>query len=54
MTRRRSTLAQIRAAEYRNARLLGDIRAVQTGQIPRRIRNRIVGRWLTRAMRSWK
>lgn len=48
MTRRRSTIAQVRDAQYRSARFLGDVRAVQTGRIGRRIANRIIGRLLTR------
>jgi hypothetical protein len=48
MTRKRSFLAQVRSAEYRQARFLGDVRAVQTGRIGRRVYNRAVGRLLSR------
>jgi hypothetical protein len=51
MSRRRSLIARVRSAEYANARLLGDVRAVQTGRVGRRIRNRLVGRALTRLIR---
>ena len=51
--RQRSTIVQIRSAEYRSARVLGDVRAVQTGRVGRRARNRIVGRMLSRVAR-WK
>jgi len=46
--RQRSLLAQVRDAEYRQARFLGDVRAVQTHRIGRRIANRIIGRALSR------
>jgi len=54
MTRRRSIIARVRSAEYANARLLGDVRAVQTGRVGRRIRNRLVGRAFTKIMRGWR
>jgi hypothetical protein len=47
MTRKRSLIARVRRAEYRNARLLGDVRAVETGRVGRRVYNRIIGRALT-------
>jgi hypothetical protein len=46
--RERSPIPQVRNALYRSARLLGDVRAVQTGTVARRIRNRVVGRVLSR------
>ena len=36
---------------YTFAKILGDVRAVQTGTVPRRIKNRVVGRSLTRLFR---
>jgi hypothetical protein len=51
VTRKRSLIARIRSAEYRNARLLGDVRAAQTGKIGRRVYNRVLGRALTRLFR---
>jgi len=54
MTRRRSIIARVRSAEYANARMLGDVRAIQTGRVGRRVRNRVVGRAFTRLMRGWK
>jgi hypothetical protein len=54
MTRRRSIIARVRSAEYANARLLGDVRAIRTGTVARRVRNRVVGRALTRLMHGWR
>jgi hypothetical protein len=36
---------------YRGARFLGDVRAVQTGRVGRRVYNRALGRLLTRLFR---
>ena len=36
---------------YSFAKILGDVRAVQTGTVQRRIKNRIVGRSLSRLFR---
>lgn len=44
MTRRRSAIAQTRSALYTWARLLGDVRAIETGRIPQRIGRRLAGR----------
>lgn len=44
MTRRRSSIAQTRSGLYKLAKLLGDVRAVQTGRVPRRIGRRIAGK----------
>jgi hypothetical protein len=51
MTRTRSLIARIRSAEYRNARLIGDVRTVQTARVGRRVYNRLLGRALTRLFR---
>ena len=51
MTRRRSAIASTRSSMYSFAKLLGDVRAVQTGTVPRRVKNRIVGRSLSRLFR---
>ena len=51
MTRRRSYIASTRSSMYSFAKLLGDVRAVQTGTVPRRVKNRIVGRSLSRLFR---
>jgi hypothetical protein len=49
MTRRkRSLIAEVRSAEYEQARILGDVRAVQTHTVGRRIANRLIGRALSR------
>lgn len=53
MTRRRSGIAQLRSLLYGSARFLGDVRAIQTGRPGRRVRNRIVGRAVSRALRGW-
>ena len=50
--RQRSETAQIRGDAYKLARTLGDVRALQTGTIGRRARNRLVGRALTRLVRG--
>ena len=51
MTRRRSSIASARSTLYGAARILGDVRAVQTGRVGRRVRNRVIGRALTRLFR---
>ena len=51
MTRRRSKIAATRSVLYRTARILGDVRAVQTGKVGRRAYNRTLGRSLTRLFR---
>ena len=51
MTRRRSSIATTRSSMYAFAKLLGDVRAVQTGTVPRRLKNRVVGRSLSRLFR---
>lgn len=51
----RSTLNQIRRAEYKNARLLGDIQAARRGRLPQRLFNRAVGRMTPRMLRKvWR
>lgn len=52
MTRRRSSIASTRSALYKSARILGDVRAVQTGHVGRRVKNRIVGRALRNLTRG--
>ena len=51
MTRRRSSIARTRGTLYSAARLLGDVRAVQTGRVGRRLYNRALGRKLTQLFR---
>ena len=51
MTRRRSSIASTRSAAYGLAKLLGDVRAVQTGRVGRRAYNRTLGRSLSRLFR---
>ena len=51
MTRRRSSIASARSALYTAAKLLGDVRAVQTGRVGRRAYNRALGRSLSRLFR---
>ena len=51
MTRRRSKIAASRGSLYGLAKLLGDVRAVQTGRVGRRAYNRTLGRSLTRLFR---
>lgn len=43
MARRRSSIPRIRSGLYASARLLGDVRAVQTGRVPQRATNRLIG-----------
>ncbi len=38
------SVAKIRTALYRSARLLGDVNAVEKGKVPRRIGRRIAGK----------
>jgi hypothetical protein len=38
----------LRSALYRSARLLGDVRAVRHHRIVRRLKNRLLGRFLSR------
>jgi hypothetical protein len=52
--RHRSTVAQTRSVLYATARTLGDVRAIQTHRVGRRIRNRIIGRAVTKIMRGWR
>ena len=51
MTRKRSLIARIRSAEYRQARLRCDVRAVQTARVGRQVYNRPLGRALARLFR---
>lgn len=46
------TLAGLRRILYAVARFLGDVRAILTRRVGRRVYNRIVGRLLTRAFRK--
>ena len=48
MTRRRSQLAATRGTLYGVARLIGNVRAVQTGRVGQRLVNRAIGRRLGR------
>ena len=51
MTRRRSSIASTRSVLYGAAKLLGDVRAVQTGRVGHRAYNRTLGRSLSRLFR---
>jgi hypothetical protein len=44
MARMRSTIAQLRTALYGFAKVLGDVRAVQTGRVNRRVGRRLAGK----------
>jgi hypothetical protein len=51
MTRRRAfTIPKVRGSLYRSARILGDIQAVRTGRVSRRIARRGVGKLLGRTL----
>jgi hypothetical protein len=50
--RQRSQTAEVRGDAYKLARVLGDVRAIQTGTVGRRARNRLVGRLVARALRG--
>lgn len=53
MTRRRTSwLASTRRDTYKAARVMGDVRAVQTGRVGRRITNRLIGRYVV--SRLWR
>lgn len=44
MARKRSSISQTRGLLYTISKLLGDVRAVQTGRVGRRVGRRIAGR----------
>ena len=50
MRRRRSTVARIRSALYTGGKVLGHVRALQTGRVFRRIMRVMVGKWASRWM----
>lgn len=55
MTRRRSSVAQARRVAHRTEVALGDVRAVQTGRIGKRVANRLIGRAVSRLLRGvWR
>lgn len=45
-----SKIPRLRDALYRTARLLGDVRAVETGRVPRRILRRLAGKLAGRVL----
>lgn len=49
---RRSRVVAARRAAHRTSVTLGDVRAVQTGRVPRRIANRLAGRGLAALLRG--
>lgn len=51
MTRRRSRVARVRRSLYAGARILGHVRAVQTGRVPQRAANVLLGRAVGRLLR---
>lgn len=50
MTRSRSLIPPVRSGLYTIAKLLGDVRAVQTNRVPRRIARRYAGKITGRAL----
>lgn len=44
------TIGKIRRAAYKTARVLGDVQAVKKGKVARRVKNRIVGKMLGKAV----
>jgi hypothetical protein len=46
----RSTIPKIRSLLYTTAKLLGDVRAVQTGKVPERIVRRVAGKLTGRVL----
>jgi hypothetical protein len=51
MTRRKGlTIPKVRRSLYRSARILGDVQAVRTGRVSRRIVRRGVGKLLGRTL----
>jgi hypothetical protein len=52
MRKQGSAIGQVRRGLYKTARLLGDLHAVTTGKIGRRLVNRAIGRAIGRLF--WK
>lgn len=51
----RNKVVRARRIAHKTSVYLGDVRAVQTGRIPQRLFNRVLGRALSRAMRGvWR
>ncbi len=49
------SINKTRRALYAGARLLGDVRAVQTGRVAPRVTNRVIGRVAARLLRRiWR
>lgn len=49
------SLAKTRRRTYQAARIMGDVRAVQSGRIGQRLLNRLMGRMVAKAMRQvWR
>jgi hypothetical protein len=48
--RKRSGVAQTRGLLYQLGRILGDIRAVQTGRVGRRVGRRVAGKYTGRGL----
>lgn len=53
MARKRSQIARSRAEMYKWAKILGDVRAVQTNHIWRRILRRFMGNRTSRLLRQF-
>lgn len=51
MTRRRSTLSQLRKLAYRTQRDIGDVQAAERG--PQALAKRVVRRQVTRTLLRW-
>ena len=44
------TIGKIRKAAYKTAKVLGDVNAVKKGKVARRVKNRVVGKMLGKAV----
>ena len=49
------TIGKIRRAAYKTGKVLGDVQAVKKGKVARRVKNRILGKMVGKALGSlWK
>ena len=49
-TNEKLTIGKIRRAAYKTGKVLGDVQAVKTGKVARRVKNRVVGKLLGKAV----
>ena len=49
-TNEKLTIGKIRRAAYKTAKVLGDVQAVKKGKVARRVKNRVVGKMLGKAV----